>query len=637
MKKIISIVCAVSIAGLMVGCGNDDNSSTSTSTSSINSFTDTVGISETTIGNKKVVLTTSTNSEVVDDKYAYTTSDLGLISLVKASDPVKITDTLDDNKTNDVINKLDTKEPLVVSAKIAKKPISSQDKIVTILPKFTPKLPFDASVAVTNYKSLLALPNNGFNLLNNDYKPIAMVSSDIAFYDTNGKRIWDINKKFEDKNTTVSFYLIFDSEKSGLSEGNYTLATYKNGKYEYKDINITKKSDGSLTVALNGVYPFVIAKKGDVVTKNGEISNPYDNTSFKFAVVALDENKNVIGIGKVEENNLSLKAVSEPTKYQLVSYILKNNKVETNSTNIKITKDMLNSNYPLVDNMSSDDKNKISYYIKDNVEKNVEDISVDDFLNPQEYYCDEDSPVKSDELCNDFNITTSSLLNGKENNQLKEEYQAENNTTCKVAQSGDINNTTIKVSCSNENEKVENIFNVKTTDAKVFNFNFSLTDNKEGAVTNEKTTLAYVKDNNKTYVTNVNDTFSYNKNTSEKNENENYSSQYSKNYTTKINYINSKYVYNQTGSDSNTSTSTYYENSEASSTYNSSCSFTYDLSTTYDGINVNEEDSSKFSAKIENIQINNSSEGNITINGKKLAVTKDSSGYWYVNMSNKGF
>ena len=639
MKKVISIACAIGIAGMMIGCGDDSSSS-----SAIEQTTDTVVLEKTTVGKDNVALT-PVSGEIVSDKYAYTTSDLGLVALVESSTPVYLPkddndsyiDENNDTALKNLITSSDNNEPLIVSSKVAKKPIRSNDGVVIILPKFNPKLPFDVSVAVTNYKSLLALPNNGLDLLNKDYAPVATVSSDIAFYNTNGKRIWDINKKFVDNDTNVSFYLVFDAEKSGLKEGSYKLAVYKNGEYEYKDINITKKSNGTLTAAVKGVYPFIIAKKGGVITKDGQITNPFEKTSFKFAVVALDENGSVVGVGKVENNNLSLKALSNPKKYELVSYIFKNNKVETNTTNIEITADMLNPEYPLYDNMSQDDKKQVSY-IKEEINEMNEDVSVSDFLNPQEYYCDEDSPVNSEELCEDFKATINSLLNGEANDELKEEYQADNNVTCKVTKNIDINNTTIKVSCTKAGEEgsLVNTLNIKTTDAKKFNFDFSLNFSTDDKSENEKTTFTYVKDNNTKYVTNVVDIYSENENESEQSEYSNYSQQTSENYTTKIKYINGKYVYNQTGSYSNTYTSTYYENNEESS-YNESLSFSYELSTVYDGVDTNDENHSKFSAKVDGIQASNSSDNNITINGKKLVFTKDKDGYWHVNMSSEGF
>jgi hypothetical protein len=267
MKKVISIACAISIAGMMIGCGNGNSSNSVAITP-----TDSVVLEKTTVGSDTVALA-PTSSDITSDKYAYTTSDLGLVSLVEASKAVELKSDEsfieDDNETaiKNLISTSNTNEPLIVSAKVAKKPIFSNDGIVTILPKFNPKLPFDTSVAVTNYKSLLAIPNNALDLLEQNLSPIATVSSDIAFYDTNGKRIWNINEKFANKNANVSFYLIFDPQKSGLSEGTYTLAYYKNGQFKTKDINITKKSDGKLIAALDGVYPFVITKKGGVIQK----------------------------------------------------------------------------------------------------------------------------------------------------------------------------------------------------------------------------------------------------------------------------------------------------------------------------------------------------------------------------------
>jgi hypothetical protein len=201
--------------------------------------------------------------------------------------------------------------------------------------------------------------------------------------------------------------LIFDPQKSGLSEGNYTLAYYKDGQFITKDINITKKSDGTLTAALDGVYPFVIAKKGGVLQKTGAITNPFEQTSFKFAVVALDENGSVVGVGKVEDNNLSLYSTAEPKKYQLVSYILKNNKVDINGTDIEITTDMLNPDYPLYDNMSDDDKELvfgIQYYINNN----MNDISLSDFLYPQNVYCSNGILTNTP---GQYDITATAILN----------------------------------------------------------------------------------------------------------------------------------------------------------------------------------------------------------------------------------
>ena len=625
MKKVISIACAVGIAGMLIGCGGDDNGGVVTT-----SPTDTVVMDKTTVGSDTVALS-PTSSDVTSDTYAYTTSDLGLVALVQNSTPVDVSadETLDDNETDAVLNSIDTTEPLIVSAKIAKKPIRSEDKIVTILPKFDPKLPFDTSVAVTNYKSLLALPNNGLDLLNQNLAPVPIVSSDIAFFDTNGKRIWDINQKLASAESNVSFYLIFDPEKSGLNEGTYKLAVYKNGQYEIKDINVTKKSDGTLSIALEGAYPFVIAKEGGVITKDGVISNPYENTAFKLAVVALDENGSVVGVGKVENNALSLKAINEPAKYQLVSYILKNNKVETNSTEIEITADMLNPAYPLVDNMSDNDINAISQ-IKNQITNNVNDVTVNDFLNVQDAFCETNYPSYPTNLCDDFKNTVNSIFDVNATDSLDGNYSSDDeySYSCNIVnKTVDNNNTTITISCASSYETEVSTINIKTTDGITYSVSYNVknTYSEGSGGYTENGSFEYVKNGMNKYVNNVKDVLVSSSSSNE----QGYVSNYSNQYTTTINYINDKYVYTQSGS-----LNDEYSYQESGEPVNEKKSFSYELSATYDAIDTNSEDYTKFSAKVYNIYSN---EENITINGKMLAVTKDENGGWHINMSVKGY
>jgi len=625
MKKIISVACAIGIAGMMIGCGNDDNNPVETSP------TDSVVLEKTTVGSDTVALA-PTSSDITSDKYAYTTSDLGLISLVESSKPESLSsqDLIDDNNTtaiNNLISAGGTNEPLIVSAKVAKKPIRSNDGIVTILPKFNPKLPFDTSVAVTNYKSLLAIPNNALDLLKQNLSPVATVSSDIAFYDTNGKRIWNINDKFAKNDTNVSFYLIFDPQKSGLSEGNYTLAYYKDGQFITKDINITKKSDGTLTAALDGVYPFVIAKKGGVLQKTGAITNPFEQTSFKFAVVALDENGSVVGVGKVEDNNLSLYSTAEPKKYQLVSYILKNNKVDINSTDIEITADMLNPDYPLYDNMSDDDKDTLSQIKYSISSQNMYDISLNDFLHPENTYCINATQdmITTNELCNDFNSLITSLLEGNVTDTLQETYTGVNDVNCSVvSKSIDNNNTQVKIQCANNYKTQIGEFEITTNDGKNYHINYNIIS---GTYSKENGSYDYIKDNHVIYVTNVVDSYSE----SYVYDEQNYYSKYSKKFTTKINYVGSKYLYSQSGS---VSKEYSYQDYETNETKTDKLNFSYEMSKVYYVLSIADifEDTSKFSLKAYNLYSN---EENMTINGKKLIFTKDKNGAWHVNMSKK--
>ncbi|WOE69428.1 hypothetical protein RZR97_09965 [Hydrogenimonas thermophila] len=630
-KKVFSLVCATALGVAFVGCG-----SSTTTTETVNQ-SDSIDVATVTLGNDEVIVT-PTSSDVVKDNYAFTTSDLGLVTLVKSSEPVDISENelVEDDQLSSII---DTTSPFIVSSKVIPKPISSADGKVSMIIKFDPKLTFDTSVSITNYNSLLALPENGMDLLKNGLKPISSISSDIAFYNSNGERIWDINDKFKNEDTNLSIYLVFDESNPDLKEGNYTLAYYKeNGELIEKEILIKPKSDGTLEVALDGVYPFIIAEKNSLDPKQIIVSSELTKTNFELPVVAFDENNSVVGIGKAtsaasllnppetdlnnaqqEQNFVYL--VAEPAKYKLVSYLLKDGYKEFDTNNTTITADDLDPQYPLVDNMNNDDLELIQYKIKSKLQTAEYEFAISNFEYPENYFCN--GSYVSNELCEDFKNTLVSIFENNPSNQLKNEYVDDyNTTTCNVTSSVDENKSVISVVCSNG---VNDSFDLNKKIDDLNSTFFELSYNLKGEHTNESGSYnLYITGDNSRYIDGLSDEFT-----------ENYSSDYeyetyseSNSLNTKVEYKKGVYYYAQSGSVNVKSSYTSYDTNQ---TEDNSYSFKYDLSKKmYDSAN---EVENSYALKVTDI----SSADEITITNKTLVINKDSDGNWHINNSIDGY
>ncbi len=644
-KTTLSIACALAIGLSFSGCGSSGGGGVAASkTSSVDVKTLKLG--------KDSVVETPSSSEVVSDDYAYTKSDLGIVSLVKASTPVKVSkDDLSDDKPSDIL-KQKSSSSYTVASKVIKIPITSNDGKVAMLIDFSPKLTFDTTASITNYNSLIALPNNGLDMLKQGLIPISSISSDIAFYGVDGKRIWDINDKFKKAGTTLGIYLVFSSKNNDIGEGNYTLAYYDdNGSITTKDINIAKSSNGTMTVALDKVAPFIIAKKSDGNTsKEINVLSSLDKTDLNLSVVALDKDGNVIGIGKVNTSSLPQPPQTDingtsnsanlvyftktPSKYKLVSYLLKKGykEFDTNSTP-SITKDDIDPQYILADDMSAEDSSTISQ-IKSEVQYYENDISIQSFAYPETEACGTLGLNKYDnqEFCNKLHNKMKGILDGTLTITPKSSYtikdnSSDDNITCTVSTKD--NNTSVTVKCVNGDD-IQNTYiaDKKKDDKNQTYFDISYTLNTEHW--SENGSYKLYSNNGLRIAKDVSDTYSESYNSNTESSGESSYSDYSGNrqITTKIQYKKGLYYFTRNGSYSYSSS---YKN-EVNETVSDSKAFSYDLSKqAY--LDFTEKQGS-YSAKIYNMS------GSADVKdlvGKTLIVTKDSNGLWHINNSISGF
>lgn len=630
-KELFSMLCISSLSAFLIGCGGGNGGSSSNS-SLQNSKVSSINAKQVELGKNNVAITPS-SSDIVSDNYAYTTSNLGLVALVEPSQPVEIkSDELKDEEPENIIN---STSPYIVSSKVIPKPITSADGKVSMIIKFDPKLKFDTSVSITNYKSLLALPNNGLDLLKQGLKPISRVSSDIAFYDSLGHRIWNINDKFAKDDTNLSIYLVFDSSNSDLKEGNYTLAYYnEDGKLIEKNVPIKKKSTGTLAVALNGAYPFIIADKNNMTPKQIIVSSSFDKTDFSLPVVAFDANSSVVGIGKTtdalellnpptqgdtnttqKEQNL-VYLINKPVKYKVVSYLLKNGFKEFDSNSTEITSDDLDPQYPLVDSMNDDDIEFISK-VKYTIESNEYGFNIYSYLFPENnYYI---SKI-NDEFHNDFKNTLTSIFENNATNMLKDKYIIENNVSCNVTSNIDTNKSSIAISCEDGRSDSLEITNGLDDFNNTY---YSMKFNSKNSYSKESGSYRlYVSDNSR-YIDNFSDIYSENYTSKSSEEESSYSENGSVN--TYVTYKKGIYYYKQSGSLAESGSYKSYETNETKKYANS---YKYELSKKI----YNDGTQSGYALKIFDI----SSSDEITIGGKTLIITKDSDGKWHINNSKEG-
>jgi len=349
MKKLSIAVVGMAVF-FVTGCGNSNSS-----TNSVNAVEKEVNVAN----SKALVL--PANAVNSNDRDAFTNSNIGIIEPVSfpTSEKINSSDINNYNGTvTDVIknNIQGSNVYTVTNAKVAPKIFSSADHKLSAIFNFNPKLPFDASVAVTNYKSLLALPNNGLDILKAGLEPIPEISGDIAYFDVNGNRMLDINKDFNESNTTVDVYLFF--KDVNLTNGKYKLYTYDyNGSYNVKDIEINN-STVQAKVVMNKISSFVIAKQNSNI-KEINTTVDYLPPYIQLGVIALDDNNNVVGIGEYHNNKVNVYTLKQPSKYVYVSYFLKNGKKEvTNLEDLNLS-DFDTDKYPLDFTKLSDNDKEI--------------------------------------------------------------------------------------------------------------------------------------------------------------------------------------------------------------------------------------------------------------------------------------
>lgn len=467
MRKFLMVATGILVTTAFFSCGGgggDNTAVTSPTATEEQILAESPVVESFKVGDTDVVLSPTTDITVQNDDYAVTSTAIGIISPVKFTELEDLSnDTLaDDNVTvgeifNNTYSENENPPFVVISQRPVKKPLTTQDGKLAILMDIS-KIPFDMSAGVVNYKTLLALPDNGYSILEKGYIPLTDYSGDIGFFDTNRKRIWNINSKFIEDNVTLDVYAVIpysEDANSTFSEGgNYTIFVYNPDNNTFSNgtfVTITTKETGVELKAIleNGVYPFVLAKeasKGEIIEVNGTISLPY-NLSLKGGIVFTDNNGKVVGIAKINTNNTYTgyyvkswlsDADSEEVcpKATVVSVMLKDGKYEledfcNETTNIELPEEAFKSNYPIIDNNSlSGDKAIVreimgyyGYYLPAPEEEDLKFA-----LYPENVFCDSysssDSMYYPEELCSDFSNLVYKLINGEsmDNQTLKDEY-----------------------------------------------------------------------------------------------------------------------------------------------------------------------------------------------------------------------
>jgi len=618
---------------------NSSSTQTSAKTPTQTPATTSVKVAEVNIGNDKEVEISPVSSEVENDDYAYTSNDLGIVTKQKISKPTKLSGKFNnaDNAIATIANVKKT-PPYLLNAKTIPKPITSEDGDVISLFQFSPKNPFDVSVAVTNYKSLLAIPNS-FQILQNKQIPLTDVSADIGFFDTTG-RIWDINKKYEDKNISVNITILLSNKvvkDKNLTKGLYTLYSVENGKLFPQTINLGEKN-GSLNgkVTLNKIAPFVLAKNESPQEKNISINSDFTKTNFVLPVFALKNDK-IIGMGKIVDNSGYIYLTeNNPTNYKLVSYILKNNSLKTAKTDLIITKDDLNSKFPIADLWSPDDSNivqKITTLLNNDV-----DISADDIndLKNVSFGCDNNS------LWQDYNKTVDNFITQNNKDMLEDKYFLKDNN-CSVTHSV-MDKLSIDVKCSNG---LNTTTLITSDDNKTYSVNYTMNfvEDIDGEKYPEyiKATYNLIKNENDLIVDNfkinevsVEGMLSVGSGYKEKEIK-------SDKYDGTLNYRNGKYLYKASNKLSHQFMYKYEDSKSGTQTETETLNFNTNSSQIFKKSgNFLFEDSSKYSALVNDIDYKFSgseseNKENVTLNNKSLVVTKDDSMAYHFNMSKEGF
>jgi hypothetical protein len=635
MKK-FSLVLSSLLAFGLVGCGNDDNTSTTPNVPNINKNISSVEVSEIKVGSNKAVVS-PTSTEVVSNQYVYTKNNLGIVALQKISTPKKLNG--DFNNSDSALNSViqNNTSPYVLGEKVVPKPIISEDGNIITLFNFNPKNPFDVTVSVTDYKSLLSLPY-AYEILKNKQIPLTDVSGDIAFFDSNGNRIWDINKRYKDKNTTVNITILLSHDivkEKNLTEGKYSLYTIKNGELSFvKNINLTKKS-GSLEgkTTLNEIEPFILVKNEAPLKKEINIYSNFTKTNFNISVLALKNDK-VIGIG----NNIDGIYLTEnnPTSYKLVSYILKDNKLDVNDSNITLTENDLNPDYPITDLWSEDDEEYVIYKITDILNHEL-DINVNDFDDYKKVrlaeLCDNEDDLNTP-FCKDYSKAIDKFFALDTNITFKNKYQIDEEN-CSVNYTVDNKKLNINIICPYGNIKV----NITNENNSTFDVYYSANANEvvDGETYPEKLISNYklIKKDNDFVINNLKEDGNYitwylN------NEDEQYKNKMIDkiSYTTTLDYINNKYVVK---ANTNVNYLKYYSfvdetNKTKEETF--TLSFNTKKSQVFNDYNGKiYENPFEYSAIINNIKVSGEKDKNITLNGKNLVVTEDNKYGYHFNMS----
>jgi hypothetical protein len=433
-------------------------------------------VKETKVGQESLKVV-PTSTAVIKDDYAQTSSDVGVIVPVKFGSGEEISNSTEtaDNATAalDYVQKqfFNAKPPYVVaSPKTVKKPIRSFDGKLAVLVDFD-SLPMDMTAALANYQSILAIPGNSFNLLKEGYIPYAYYSGDIAFYDSNGKRIWD-SSIFSGTNLKIYAVIPQDelSNSTFGSGGDYTLLLldpHTGEPYSSKEIKVAKKGNSSLTLEAvideNHLVPFVIAKKApeNIEESSGSIDVPY-SINLKAGIIYTNKDGKAVGFGKISGDSYESYYVkgakgwlsdNETPHVAVVSYILKNGKYELDNYtggDITIPASAFDPKYVMVDNMTDADKGMLNKF-KEGIEWyriNVSDI--EEYFYPEKHCpIDEYDAYYNNTLCEDYKNLLSAFLSGNVGSDkgLKDVYTSTNGNCTVVSQTLEKEKLELTLSC----------------------------------------------------------------------------------------------------------------------------------------------------------------------------------------------
>ena len=372
MRKKLCLLTTVILSASIFSCGGGGGGGNGGNTLSIEEkLTASPVYKETTVGNTQVLLSPIA-TDVTEDKYAITYSKTGIIDPTEIQAGEKASNsTLDNSTIGEIASQIN--KPFTLSelnAKVIPKPIFSEDDAVAFLFDFSEGLPFDVTVSVNNYKVLTALPDNGFSLLENGTIPLPMYSADVAFYDNDGNRIWNINDKL--KGMKISVVYPFDSANNTLSNvKTVTLYTFNGTGFDF--LKKAKVSQSKPVPILDKAAPVILAyedKQQQIKHFKGNLSLPY-SIDLRGGIVVVDSSSNnVIGVGKIEDNSYNVYYIASNStnpEFFLLSTILKGNgkikipaEVISSNKTIELSSEDFDSSFPMIDNLTEDDKAVLS-------------------------------------------------------------------------------------------------------------------------------------------------------------------------------------------------------------------------------------------------------------------------------------
>jgi len=330
-KKTFALSAIFSVGILAVSCGGG-GSSIAPSTTELPQVNETEKIAttplakEVEVGNSTAI-TAPDSVEVISDNYTYTKSDTGVAA--PATFPTAETLQYNDTAQTDNVTEF-AQQNLKPINKIVR---SSNNNIALIIDNVN--LNKDLTIAVSNYPSLLGLPNNGLDIFAKGALPLATYSFDIKFENDLGKRIWNL-KDYLGSDNSFNIYAVL---VGNFSEGNYTAFIY-----DYNNGTIVNSKTITLKEVKPGVYitenplfsypednigPVVIAKQDSNIQEVNGIIEGLPPAAVGIIVLQNDKNE-IVGIAKISNQAYQGYYYQEPTKAIVISAYLKQPRIIEN-------------------------------------------------------------------------------------------------------------------------------------------------------------------------------------------------------------------------------------------------------------------------------------------------------------------